>query len=315
MPEPEPVTIPSRFGRLSAVLQRPTAPAPVPAVLLCQGLSGVKHLVLPDVAAEFAARGLATLRFDYLGYGDSEGERGWIDPHARVDDAVRAFAWLAQCPGIDASRLGVYGHSYGGPVAITLASRERRARAVVSVSGPGCGRKLMRSVRASWDWIALLHRLEDDRRAFATSGESQLVPITEIFPFSPAFQAAYDKLKAQGRHGTSAMEASTSQGEQLFHLASIDAMIDFHPEDAARRLGERPVLFVHGEDDDAALLDDVLEVHANVPGPKELVVFPGLAHNDLDSGAGLTRAVGLAADWFTTHLTAAVSAGSTPRDR
>ena len=67
-----------RGARLAGVLrlpdEQPEPGSPAPAVLLCQGLSGVKHLVLPEVARALAARGFASLRFDYAGYGDSEGE-------------------------------------------------------------------------------------------------------------------------------------------------------------------------------------------------------------------------------------------------
>ncbi len=299
MPETD-VTFFNRHGvKLAGVLNLPasaTAASPGPAVLLCQGLSGVKHLVLPEIAAGFAAKGLASLRFDYAGYGESERERGWIDPPARVNDALYAFAWLRGQPGVDGGRVGVYGHSYGGPVAIILASREPDVRAVVSVSGPGDGAWMLSSIRTSWDWIAFKHRIEDERAKVAATGQSTLVDITEILPFSPAFFAANEKLKVL------AGGAPADVGSTVFRLASVDAMLDFHPEDAARRLGSRPLLLVHGEDDSAAVIESAAPVYANAPGPKKLVIVPGADHGELDAGPDLARAIGLAADWFTEHL-------------
>ena len=270
-----------------------------PAVLLCQGLSGVKHLVLPEVAAGLAQRGIASLRFDYAGCGESEGERGWIDPRARVDDALYAFACLAQHGAVDANRLGVYGHSYGGPVAICLTARERRVRAVVSVSGPGSGTAMLQSVRTSWDWVAFKDRVEAERARAATTGESTEVEVNDIFPFSPAFLAAYEQLRAGG--GTSALQAVPDPGLNQFRLASVDAMVDFHPEDSARRLGGRPLLLVHGAMDDTAGIEAVEPVFANASGPKRWVTIPDAAHNDLDAGPGLAEAITLAADWFSEH--------------
>ncbi|MDD2858579.1 MAG: alpha/beta fold hydrolase, partial [Candidatus Nanopelagicales bacterium] len=113
------------------------ATAPLPGVLLCQGLSGVRNLVLPQVAHTLAEAGIATLRFDYAGFGESSGDRGWIDPEARILDATVAFESLAAHPAVDRGRLGIYGHSYGGPVAVCVAAQDPRIRAVVSVSGPG----------------------------------------------------------------------------------------------------------------------------------------------------------------------------------
>jgi fermentation-respiration switch protein FrsA (DUF1100 family) len=93
-----------------------------------------------------------------------------------------------------------------------------------------------------------------------------------------------------------------SLGTSHFYLASVDAMVDFHPEDAARRLGQRPLLLVHGADDDVAAVEDVEAVYANAPGPKRWELIPCAGHNDLDAGPGLDRAVDLAGDWFVEHL-------------
>ena len=83
MPEVE-LSFPGPHGvSLAGVLCRPedaTDPSPAPGIVLCQGLSGVKHLVLPEIAARLAAQGFASIRFDYSGYGESTGEPGWIDP-------------------------------------------------------------------------------------------------------------------------------------------------------------------------------------------------------------------------------------------
>jgi dienelactone hydrolase len=224
MPESD-VTFFNRDGvKLAGVLNLPasaTAASPGPAVLLCQGLSGVKHLVLPEITAGFAARGLTTLRFDYAGYGESEGDRGWIDPPARVDDALYAFAWLRSQEGVDGARVGVYGHSYGGPVAISLASREPKVRAVVSVSGVSDGSWMLSSIRTSWDWVAFKHRIEEERAKVAATGQSTLVDITEILPFSRAFFAANEKLNVLAR------KTAADIGSTMFRLASVDAILDF----------------------------------------------------------------------------------------
>ena len=271
-----------------------------PGILLCQGLSGVKHLVLPEVAAALAAAGFASLRFDYAGYGDSGGERGWIDPDRRVQDAGSAFELLAGREEVDPLRLGVYGHSYGGPVAIGLAARQPRIRAVVSVSGPGNGRELLRSLRPSWDWIAFKRRVAEAHAARAATGEGTLVEIDEIFPFSPAFKARYEQLKAAG--GTSAIADGDQIGTRLFYLETVDAIAAFRPEEEAGRLTDCPLLMVHGEDDDVAPVEIVEPVYENATTAKRWVVMPGRGHNELDTDPGLTEAAGLAAAWFSEHL-------------
>lgn len=88
----------------------------------------------------------------------------------------------------------------------------------------------------------------------------------------------------------------------MFRLASADAMLDFHPEDAARRLGNRPLLLVHGENDTAAVIEAVAPIYANAPGPKHMIVIPSADHGDLDAGPSLAQAIGFAGDWFARHL-------------
>jgi pimeloyl-ACP methyl ester carboxylesterase len=273
----------------------------LPGVVLCQGLSGVKHLVLPEVAERLPADGFATLRFDYAGYGESDGERGWIDPRARVGDASYALELLATHEAVDAQRLGAYGHSYGGPVAIALAARDPRVRAVVSVSGPGNGVEMLRSLRPSWEWIAFKRRVREARERRVSTGDGTPVEIDEIFPFSPAFRARYEQLKrTQG--GSSAIAAGEQLGTSRFYLETVDAILDFDPEEEVRRLRDCPLLLVHGEEDDVAPVETVQPVYANAPQTKRWHVLAGLGHNDLDSGPGLSAALEQAANWFSHYL-------------
>lgn len=288
---------------VAATLTVPDVAGPRPGVALCQGLSGVRHLVLPEVAEALAGAGIVSLRFDYAGFGDSGGERGWIDPAARVWDARFALDVLASQTEVDENRLGVYGHSYGGPVAIGLAAADPRVRALVAVSSPGSGIALLRSARPAWDWIALRKRLDAERAAMATGSAPTVVPVAEILPFSPAFTAAYEAL-THGAGGTSALVTDDGLGRRSFYLASADRMAASSPQRDAQALAGCPTLMVNGADDDVALCEDVAEVVEALPGEKRWIVLPGLGHNDLDTDPGLSRAVDLALSWFSQHLEA-----------
>lgn len=284
-----------RGHRLAGVLRLPDEQGPAPAVLMCQGFSGVKHLVLPEIAAGLADAGLASLRFDYSGCGESEGEPGWIDPVSRIEDSRYAFAALAAHDAVDPARLGVYGHSYGGPIAICLTARERRARAVVSVSGPGDGASMLRALRPSWDWISLQRSVEADRSEVATTGHAAEVTLEELTPFSPALTVAYDQLKA-------ASGSSTMQSASKYRLSNVDLMMDLHPDDAARRLDGRALLLINGEDDEVAPIETVAPVYAAAPGPKKWIRLPGAGHMDLDGGPGLAEVIRSTKAWFLDHL-------------
>ena len=286
---------------LAATLTTPAAGEDFPAVLLCQGLSGVRHLVLPRIAEVLAERGFASLRFDYGGCGDSGGPRGLIDPFARVIDGHYALATLLARDEVDSNRVGVYAHSYGGPVAMHLAAQDRRVRALVAVSSPGGGLDMLRAPRPEWAWMSLLHRVEADRAAVAAGSEPTVVELEEIFPFSPKFAAAYAKLKGAG---TSAVARGSGLGISRFHLASVERMIAFDPESAARGLTRCPTLLVHGEEDDTAPMSTVEPIYRAIPGPKAWHTVPGADHNDLDTEPGLSSILTRVGDWFACHLPA-----------
>ncbi len=248
-----------------------------------------------------AAVGISTLRFDYSGCGESEGARGWIDPNKRVEDARHAFSWLATQPGVDPTRIGVYGHSYGGPVAMSVAAAEPTVRAVVTVSSPGSGAELLRAARPSWDWVALRHRVESERAAIARGLPPSVVPVDTIFPFSPTFREAYEKLKAS-QGGTSAMPGTGGLGKTEFYLASVDLMCSQRLEPVASRLSHCATLLISGSDDDTAPIEILQPVFDAISGPKRWHVVPGADHNALDTDPGLAKALGRVADWFTTEF-------------
>lgn len=270
-----------------------------PAVLLCQGLSGIRTAVLPELAGIFAGQGLASLRFDYLGCGDSGGEPGWVDPVSRSRQATLALAWLIARENIDSRKVGVYGHSYGGQTAISVAARDRRAGAVVAVSSPGSGSDLLRASRPGWDWIAFRKALEVERAAVAAGSKPRMVGVDELLPFSPAFLEKWRELTAGG-DGTSAMKSES--GLPRYYLLSAERMIEAEPTSDAARLGGCPLLMISGADDDVVPVETVEPVYAAAPGPKRWIVAPESDHNTLDAGDGLKMAGEQAAAWFREHL-------------
>ena len=281
----------------------PDARSKAPAIVLCQGLSGEKRKVLPEVASAFAAAGYVTLAFDYCGCGESEDRRRrpYVYPSERVEDALSAIAYVAQLPFVDAGRIGLYSISYGGPVAIHAAAYDRRVKCLAIVSGPADGPEFLASLMSPPEWEALLEEIEADRSRRAVTGTSALVPLTHIIRFPDSFWARYRRLGSRDE-SESLPETHAQAPVPMLSLESADAMLRSLPGTVVPLLQPRPILFVHGGADDVAKPELAKGLFDKAGEPKKFVSLPGLDHIALDNGDGLRTQVALALQWFDEHL-------------
>ena len=131
----KPVTFTRDQLQLVGVLHLPaTSDAKVPAVLLLHGFTGHKaetHFMYTQLARRLAKSGIAVLRFDFAGSGDSQGEFVDMSILTELADARSALQFLRQNENIDAKRIGLLGFSMGGCVAALLAGENLDLKALV----------------------------------------------------------------------------------------------------------------------------------------------------------------------------------------
>jgi alpha-beta hydrolase superfamily lysophospholipase len=147
MPETA-IELPTPWGKLSGTLLLPEGQGPWTAVLLVAGSGPTdrdgNNPLLPApidnlrrLAQAFAARGIASLRYDKRGVGGSVYP-GLSEEKLRfehlVDDAVALAELLARDERI--ARVVLVGHSEGALIS-ALAAEDAHARAIVSVAGAG----------------------------------------------------------------------------------------------------------------------------------------------------------------------------------
>ncbi len=130
----EAITLENHGEKIFAVLHRPLHSQHVPAIVICPGFAGNKcgkFRMFVTLGKELAKLGVAVLRFDYRGAGDSEGEFQEITLEGKVSDTLKCLDFLANDPQIDSTRLGLLGRSLGGAIAVLAA---RRFQAIKSIA-------------------------------------------------------------------------------------------------------------------------------------------------------------------------------------
>ena len=161
---PETVVVPSGQLRLKAYLWKPNGPGPFPTVLFNHGSGGADANHTAGLPMKEAAEKLAPLflkhgyAFLYLfrrGQGLSADQSRFMQDilkeeevakgkEARqhlqfilatrdhLDDVLAGLSFLKTAPAIDAKRIAIVGHSFGGQVTLLAAERDNTVRAAVT---------------------------------------------------------------------------------------------------------------------------------------------------------------------------------------
>ncbi|PRY95747.1 fermentation-respiration switch protein FrsA (DUF1100 family) [Hasllibacter halocynthiae] len=113
-----------------------------PAVVMAHGFSGVIAEPLLRYADRFAKAGLVAVLFDYRTFGRSGGRpRQWMDIPRQQEDWRAVIDWARGQPGIDASRIALWGTSFSGGHVMDLAAGGADVQAVVAQAPFADGRQ------------------------------------------------------------------------------------------------------------------------------------------------------------------------------
>jgi carboxymethylenebutenolidase len=161
---PETIVVPSGKLKLKGFLWKPNRPGPFPAVLFDHGSGGADAdhtagLLMTEAAEKlaplFLKNGYAFLYVFRRGQGLSADQGPFMQDilqqeeaakgrEARqhlqflmsttdhLDDVIAALSFLKTAPAIDAKRIAIVGHSFGGQLTLLAAERDKTVRAVVT---------------------------------------------------------------------------------------------------------------------------------------------------------------------------------------
>ena len=131
----EKVFFQSEGQRLAGVLHLPDQNSP-PCVIASHGLlsskDSEKYMALGE---RLSQEGIAMLRFDFRGIGESEGRLEDDTVSRRITDLGAAIDFMLTRPGLG-RRIGLVGSSLGGYVSLFKAAMDKEIRALVIWATP-----------------------------------------------------------------------------------------------------------------------------------------------------------------------------------
>lgn len=220
--------IPVGSERLAACLNRPATDRPAPVVICCHGLTGTRigsGYRFVALARKLADAGLACLRFDFRGCGESEGRFIDVTAASLAEDLRAVLAVLPRLEGCDANRLGIVASSFGSFTTANVASEIKGLCGMVFLAPVADPRALIQRdmTPEAWDFLRkkgwIEHHglplgagfidslpVENAPRKLAAAGQpllifhgigDQQVPIDQGRAYAAALQAAGVKVQLE----------------------------------------------------------------------------------------------------------------------
>jgi putative redox protein len=224
----------SQDYELGARLDLPDAGQPVAYALFAHCFTCTKNLkAVGNVNQALAERGIAVLRFDFTGLGESEGDFADTNFSSNVADLVAAADFLAthhQAPKI------LIGHSLGGAAVMQAAHKIPSCVAVVTIAAP-----------AELDHLGRL--LLSTREKVEREGEAEVLLAGRKFKLKRQF---FEDLE---RNNMQQVITNLGRAVLIFH-SPFDSIVEIKNAHQIFELARHPKSFVSLDRADHLLLDE-----------------------------------------------------------
>src|SRR6266404_3724949 len=237
--------------------------APFPAVVIISGSGpqdrdgSVVANLYRLVAEHLSAHGVAALRVDDRGVGESIPLQPGTSYRDLINDSKAAFEFLFKRPDIDRRKIALAGHSEGALTALVIAAEDPRVAAIILLAGGS--RSLDRIVS------------EQTLNLLALNSPINPSDKTRNPPIVAQLEKVFTELKAKPKPADPANDP----------LAYFRQHLEMDPLAIARRV-RTPALILNGERDDNVLPYHALELAQAMAdsGNKQVLlrIFPNLTH-------------------------------------
>jgi fermentation-respiration switch protein FrsA (DUF1100 family) len=268
-----------------AWLYHPEGEGPHPAIVCGHGFTGVKEGFLHhDYPGVFAKAGFMVLAFDYPSSGASDGPlRGELDPIAQQRAYREGLTYLAAREDVDASRLGVWGTSYGGGHVLTVAAQDRRIKCVVSQVPTISGHQNALRRYTPDGFHDKRREWEADRLSRLNGGEPAMI-----------------KALSDDNMFTKMPPECSVNLDRYVTSRTMEMYAEYEPAILIERISPTPLLMIVADADTMTFTDEEIAAYSRAREPKSLLIVPGDHRVVYFEQYEATSAA--ARDWFVKHL-------------
>lgn len=122
----KPIELVVKGKTLRGMYHYPDGEGIYPTVILFHGFTGNKlepHRIFLKLSRRLTASGMAAVRFDFSGSGESDGDFEEMTFSSEVFEAQEILKFVSYLPTTDADRIGLVGLSMGGAIASVIAGK------------------------------------------------------------------------------------------------------------------------------------------------------------------------------------------------
>jgi uncharacterized protein len=284
----ERLTFDSDGLKLSAIVHVPDDIRPGerrPAVMVLHGFGSKKESTNCIGPCEMLTGwGYVTIRFDFRGCGESEGEYGRLICLEQVSDTSNALSYLQSRADVDPDRIAALGSSFGAAVAVYTGGVDKRVAAVISSGGWGDGERKFRGQHIGAEaWTKFTDMLEANRAHKEKTGQSMMVKRWDIVPIPEHLRANL-----------------AANSHMDFPGDTAQSMFDFVADDVVGDIAPRPLLLLHSSVDSVTPTEQSIEMFKRAGQPTDLHLTADTDH--FMFAEGNVRVVSLLKDWLDRYF-------------
>ena len=285
---------------LAGTFTRPESGGPFPAVILISGsgpqdrdealLGHRPFLVLSD---HLTRRGIAVLRFDDRGVGESTGNFAAATSRDFASDVLAGVAYLRTRDDVDAGAIGLAGHSEGGLIAPMVAVASDDVAYIVLMAGTGVNGE--RILLAQGALIARANGASDEAIAANQALQRAMFEVLRSEPdveraaealadlVRNALEEAGEEMRAQaGITDDASLDGAVAAQVQAVNTPWFRYFLTYNPAETIEQVTV-PVLAINGENDlQVPYEENLREIEAALRrggnAEYEIHALPGLNH-------------------------------------